>query len=109
MSKIYAYSVRLRRNLAKNLKELCICVEKKKINKRNNKKRRLGTDLKFQQNKIKKLNETFSVDMFPTKIRGGKAFGAEQNICKLKEGISKLKGIRSKSKVIMRAMLIKKL
>ena len=43
-------------------------------------KMRLQTDLEFQQNEIKKLNEKFTVDMFSTKVRGGKAFAAEQKI-----------------------------
>ena len=49
------------------------------------------------------------VDMFSTKIRGGKAFGAEQKIHKLKKRISKLKEIKNKSKPIKPIMLIKKL
>ena len=42
----------------------------------------LQIDLKFKQNQIKKLNDEFNVEMFHTKVRGGKAFAAEQ---KLKE------------------------
>ena len=37
----------------------------------------LQTDLEFNQNKIKALNKKFDVEMFQTKIRGGKAFAAE--------------------------------
>ena len=49
--------------------------------KRNmNKKMRLQTDLEFQQRKIMKLNKKYNVLMFSTKIRGGKAFSAEQKI-----------------------------
>ena len=68
----------------------------------------LWADQEFQQNEIKKLNKKFSVDILSTKIRGGTAFGAEQKICELKKRISKLKRIKSKSKVIMPTMLIKK-
>ena len=39
---------------------------------------RLQTDLEFKQNQIKKLNDEFNVEMFHTKVRGGKAFAAEQ-------------------------------
>ena len=45
---------------------------------------RLETDLEFKQNQIKKLNDEFDVKMFHTKVRGGKAFAAEQ-----KMGLSK--------------------
>ena len=49
--------------------------------KRNmNEKMRLQTDLEFQQRKIMKLNKKYNVLMFSTKIRGGKAFSAEQKI-----------------------------
>ena len=41
---------------------------------------RLQTDLEFKQNQIKKLNDEFDVKMFHTKVRGGKAFAAEQKI-----------------------------
>ena len=41
---------------------------------------RLQTDLEFNQNQIKKLNIDFNVEMFHTKVRGGKAFAAEQRI-----------------------------
>ena len=41
---------------------------------------RLQTDLEFLQTEIKKLNEKYSVNMFSTKLRGGKAFSAEQKI-----------------------------
>ena len=33
---------------------------------------RLQTDLEFKQNQIKKLNDEFNVDMFHTRVRGGK-------------------------------------
>ena len=46
---------------------------------------RLQVNLEFQQNKIKKLNQKYNVEMFSTKIRGGKAFAAEQKIRKFKK------------------------
>ena len=46
---------------------------------------RLQTDLEFNQNKIKALNKKFDVEMFCTKIRGGKAFAAEQKIREFKK------------------------
>ena len=41
---------------------------------------RLQTDLEFLQNEIKKLNEKYNVNMFSTKLRGGKAFSPKQKI-----------------------------
>ena len=40
----------------------------------------LQMDLEINQNQIKKLNNDFNVEMFHTKVRGGKAFAAEQRI-----------------------------
>ena len=40
---------------------------------------RLQTDLEFKKNQIKKLNNEFNVEIFHTKVEGGKAFAAEQN------------------------------
>ena len=48
-------------------------------------KMRLQTDLEFNQNKIKELNKKFDVDMFHTRLYGGKAFAAEQKIRELKK------------------------
>ena len=39
---------------------------------------RLETDLEFQQSKINRLNAKYNVDMSSTRLRGGKAFAAEQ-------------------------------
>ena len=46
---------------------------------------RLQIDLEFNQNQIKKLNNDFNAEMFHTKIRGGKAFAAEQKIREFKK------------------------
>ena len=44
-------------------------------------KMRLQTDIEFNQNQIKKLNNDFNVEMFHAKkVRGGKAFAAERKI-----------------------------
>ena len=45
----------------------------------------LQADLEFKQNQIKKLNDKFNVDMFHTRVRGGKAFAAEQKIREFKK------------------------
>ena len=52
---------------------------------------RIQTDLKFQQREIIKLNKKYNVLMFNTKIRGGKAFAAEQKIRELKKLLLKSK------------------
>ena len=46
---------------------------------------RLQTAREFQQNNIKKLNKEYDVEIYSTKLRGGKAFTAEQKSCELKK------------------------
>ena len=41
---------------------------------------RLQTDKEFDQNKIKKLNKEFDVEIYQTDLCRGKAFAAEQKI-----------------------------
>ena len=48
-------------------------------------KMRLQTDLEFNQSKMKELNIKFDVDMFHARLRGGKAFAAEEKIRELKK------------------------
>ena len=55
------------------------------ILKKRTAKMRLQTDLEFNQNQIKKLNNDFNVEMFHTKVCGGKAFAAEQKIREFKK------------------------
>ena len=54
---------------------------------------RLQMDLEFQQNEIKKLNKTYNVEMFRTKVREGKAFAAEQKIREFKKLLLKMKNL----------------
>ena len=61
------------------------------INQKRTGKMRLQTDLEFKQNQIKKLNDEFNVDMFHTRVRGGKAFAAEQKIREFKKILLKNK------------------
>ena len=69
----------------------------------------LQTDLEFKQNAIKKLNDEFDVEMFHSKIRGGKAFAAEQKIREFKKLRLKSKRfIKSKGERIRPNQLIKK-
>ena len=62
------------------------------IDKKRTGQMRLQTDLEFKQNEIKKLNDEFNVEMFHTKLRGRKAFAAEQKIGQFKKLL--LKGKR---------------
>ena len=87
-SKIYVYTMKVRRNLASKLEIFYKEIQKKRLN---NEKMRLQTDQEFQQNEIKKLNQKYNVEMFSTRLRGGKAFAAEQKIRELKKVIFKTK------------------
>ena len=55
---------------------------------------RLQTDQEFQQNNIKKLNKVYDVDVYSTKLRGGKAFAAEQKIRELEKVLLRSKRIQ---------------
>ena len=87
-SKIYFYTMKARKNLASKLEIFYKEIQKKRLN---NEKMRLQTDQEFQQNEIKKLNQKYNVEMFSTRLRGGKAFAAEQKIRELKKVIFKTK------------------
>ena len=50
-------------------------------------KMHLQTDLQFNQNQIKNLNNDFNVEIIHTKVRGGKAFAAEQKIREFKKNL----------------------
>ena len=60
---------------------------------------RLQTDLEFQQNEIKKLNRKYKVEMFSTRVRGGKAFAAEQKIREFKKILLKVKTLYQRTKM----------
>ena len=87
-SKIYVYTMKARKNLASKLEIFYKEIQKKRLN---NEKMRLQTDQEFQQNEIKKLNQKYNVEMFSTRLRGSKAFAAEQKIRELKKVIFKTK------------------
>ena len=78
--KVYVYLMKKRSNLARKLELFYQEIE----SKRENEKMRLQADLEFQQNEIKNLNKKYNVEMFTTKVRGGKAFAAEQKMRDLK-------------------------
>ena len=79
-SKIYVYPMKNSSLLAKKMEIFFNNIQPKRIGKM-----RLQTNLEFNQNKIKALNKKFDVEIFHTKIRGGKAFAAEQKIREFKK------------------------
>ena len=85
-SKIYVYPMKNRNLLAKKLRLFYEDISQKRTERM-----RLQTDLEFKQNQIKKLNNEFDVEMFYTKVRGGKAFAAEQKIREFKKILLKSK------------------
>ena len=79
-SKIYVYPMKNRSLLAKKLKLFYDNIKQKRTGRMH-----LQTDLEFRKNQVKKLNDEFNVQMFHTKVRGGKAFAAEQKIREFKK------------------------
>ena len=73
--KIYTFLIKKRALLKNKMKMFYEEIENKRKDRM-----RLQTDLEFQQNEIKKLNKKYNVEMFSTRLRGGKAFAAEQKI-----------------------------
>ena len=57
--------------------------------KRKGQKKPLQTDQEFKEKKISELNKEYSVFMFSTTVRGGKAFAAEQKLRELKKALEK--------------------
>ena len=90
--KIYMYPMK-KRNLLKKKMELFY----EEVNHKRKDKMRLQTDLEFQQNEIKKLNKKYNVEMFSTRIRGGKALAAEQKIREFKKLLLKIKSLYKKN------------
>ena len=85
-SKIYVYPMKNRSLLAKKLKLFHEDIKQKRTGRN-----RLQTDLEFKQNQIKKLINEFNVEMFHTKVRGGKALAAEQKIREFKKTLLRSK------------------
>ena len=49
------------------------------------KKMRLQTDLEFRQNVIKKFNKKYNIEMFSSRVHGGKAYTAKQKNIEFKK------------------------
>ena len=86
LSKVYVYPMRSRKQILQKVKLFYDEVR----SKRKNKRMRLQVDNKFQQIRIKDLNDENNVEMFTSSVRVWKAFAAEQKIRELKTRISKL-------------------
>ena len=95
-SKIYVYTMRKKSNLWQKLELFYKEINSKRD--KNDGKMRLQTDLEFQQNEIKKLNVKYNVEMFSSRIRGGKAFAAEQKIREFKKILFKSKRLLKATK-----------
>ena len=105
-SKVYVYTMRTKNNLAKKIEEFYREIDFKRVK---NEKMRLQVDLEFQQNKIKKINQKYNVEMFSTKNRGGKAYVAEQKIREFKKILFRIKKTYKRlKKRLNSAKLIKK-
>ena len=92
-SKVYIYPMKNRSLLAKKLKLFYDDIQNKRSGLM-----KLQTDLEFKQNEIKKLNEEYDVEMFHTRVRGGKAFAAEQKIGQFKKLLLKGKRLEKESR-----------
>ena len=92
--KIYTYPMKKRNILKKKMEEFYeeVSPKRKEI-------MRLQTDLEFQQNEIKKLNRKYKVEMFSTRVRGGKAFAAEQKKREFKKILLKVKTLYQRTKM----------
>ena len=64
--------------LARKLELFYRDIHPKKQQIAKNEKMRLQTDLEFQQNEIKKMNQKCNVEMFSSRVRGGKTYAAKQ-------------------------------
>ena len=89
-SKVYVYTMRKRSNLYNKLEIFYKEIQPKR---NENEKMRLQTDQEFQQNEIKKLNLKYNVEMFSSRVRGGKAFAAEQKIREFKKLLFKSRSL----------------
>ena len=105
-SKVYVYTLKTKNNLPKKLEQFYREIDFKRLKKQ---KMRLQVDLEFQQNKIKEMNQKYNAEMFTTKVRGGKAFAAEQKIREFKKILFRIKKtFKRLKKRLNSAKLIKK-
>ena len=89
-SKIYVYLMKNRGLLAKMMELFYNDIQPKRTGKI-----RLQTNLEFNQNKIKTLNKKFDVEMFHTKIRGGKHLRKNKKLESLKKYYWEVNGLKN--------------
>ena len=92
-SKIYVYPMKNRSLLAKKIKLFYEDIKQKQTDRM-----RLQIDLEFKQTQILKLNDEFNVEMFHTRLRGGKSFAAEQKIREFKKLLLRSKRLENKNR-----------
>ena len=92
-SKIYVYPMKNRSLLDKKLKLFY-----EDVNQKRNGRMRLQTDLEFKQNQIKFNIEMNLILKCFTKVRGAKAFAAEQKIIEFKKILLRSKGFEKLEK-----------
>ena len=85
-SRIYTYPMKSRKQILQKLRMFYDDIR----SKRKGKRMTLQVDNKFQQVKIKDLNNINNVRMLTSAVRGGKEFAAEQKIGELKTRITKI-------------------
>ena len=90
-SKKYSYPKKIRHLVAQKMELFYWNIYPKREQVAKNERMRLETDFKFQQNEIKRLNEKCNVEMFSSRVRGGKAYTAEQKIREFKKLLFKSK------------------
>ena len=90
--KIYTYPMKKRSLLKKKMEAFY-----EEVSQKRKEKMHLQTDLEFQQNEIKNLNKKYNVEMFSTRVRGRKAFAAEQKIKEFKKLLLKVKALYKKN------------
>ena len=66
--------------LAQKFELFCRDIQLKRQQIAKNERMRLQVDLEFHQNEIKRLNEKCNMEMFSSRMRGGKPYAAEQKI-----------------------------
>ena len=81
-SKVYVYTMKSRNLLSKKLELFYRDIQQKREQIAEKATIRLQTDLEFAQNEIKKKN---NVEMFNSRVRGDKAYAAEQKIREFKK------------------------
>ena len=91
-SKTYVYPMKSRNLLVRKLELFYRDNQLKRQQIAKTEKMRLQTDLEFQQNEIKKLNQKYNVEMFSSRVRGGKAYVAEYKITKFKNFLLETNG-----------------